>query len=1058
MDAAIGKCQIAKGMRACFRSLFFLMWHLSFVVSLAYAQEEFYHPELTWRTIETEHFFVHYHDGAERTARVVAKIAEDVYEPITTLYNHRPEQKVSFVIKDYDDYSNGAAYFYDNIVEIWASSMDFDLRGTHNWLRNVVTHEFTHIVQIQTSMKFGRRIPGVYLQWLGYEAERRPDVLYGYPNVIASYPISGFVVPAWFAEGVAQYSRPELAYDSWDSHRDMILRMSALDGNMLTWNEMAVFGKTSLGNESAYNMGFAFVKFIAERYGIGKLREISDNLSSLTELTIDGAIKRAVGKDGEELYNEWVAFLRDDYAARTAHVKANTVGGTIIADVGFGNFYPTFSPDGTQLAYISNKEADYFAQSSIYLYNLRTKQEKKLVDGVRSNLSWSPDGKAIYYTKTTRRNKFWSDLHDIYMYDLEQDEETRLTYGLRANAPSVSPDGKNIAYVAGKDGTLNLFVMDSEGNNRRQLTAFSNGEQVYNPKWSPDGSRVVFDYSIKDGRDIAIISREGGEVEFLIEGESDDRNPVFTGDGNRLLLASDRTGVFNIYEHNMMTGETRQVTNVLGGAFMPTVTSEGALAFATYTSKGYKIALIDGYRPLEDEQNIHYVRARNMDRQMSADFASGTHSSHAAAGDWSRLRFYDDTQLTDTGSKEYRNIFTSMLFVPFLRVDNYNPKNRGIDIVKPGVYAFSRDVLDKLSLFAGGAINRKFEYDLFFILTFNDRFPGLFDLGLDPRISFEVYNIARKTDINLGPFIRHGLSAPTDITYDLVEFNLVLRQRLFLESLDAEVRYNHSRYSSAIGNFFLYDSLGDHLVGFYKGSRDLYYAGNNLSLSLRYTAIVPSRTQEINPVGRKILLRYDHEFSRFNPTYEVNEEKNELVRVYKRPNYHRLELDWREQIRLPGWKHTLSARVRGGSILGPPVDDFFDFYIGGLVGMKGYPFYSLGGNEMAAVNLTYRFPLLEKIDLRILHLYFDKLYAAVFGDVGDAWTGGGLKGKKFKRDVGVELRLEAFSWYSYPTRIFLTAAYGFDRFNHEIRHLRTTVTYGKEWRFYFGVLFGFDID
>jgi len=118
-------------------------------VTAGFAQDEFYHPELTWRTIETEHFYVHYHTGAERTARVVAKVAEDIYAPVTTLYHHRPDGKVSFVIKDFDDYSNGAAYFFDNKVEIWASALDFDLRGTHNWLRNVVTHEFTHIVQIQ---------------------------------------------------------------------------------------------------------------------------------------------------------------------------------------------------------------------------------------------------------------------------------------------------------------------------------------------------------------------------------------------------------------------------------------------------------------------------------------------------------------------------------------------------------------------------------------------------------------------------------------------------------------------------------------------------------------------------------------------------------------------------------------------------------------------------------------------------------------------------------------------------------------------------------------------
>ncbi len=270
------------------------------------AQDDYLnHTELNWFTIETPHFFVHYHNGEERSARVVAKVAEDIYGPVTSLYHHEPDQKVSIVLKDYDDYSNGASYFYDNKIELWAPPLDFDLRGTHNWFRNVVTHEFTHIVQIQTSMKFGRHVPGIYFQWLGYEAERRQDVLYGYPNVIVSYPVSGFIVPSWFAEGVAQYNRPELSYDYWDSHRDMILRMYALDGNMLTWSEMSVFGKTSLGNESSYNAGFSLVKYISETYGPDAIRRIALNLSNLTAMTIDGAIERAIGKSGEELYSEW---------------------------------------------------------------------------------------------------------------------------------------------------------------------------------------------------------------------------------------------------------------------------------------------------------------------------------------------------------------------------------------------------------------------------------------------------------------------------------------------------------------------------------------------------------------------------------------------------------------------------------------------------------------------------------------------------------------------------------------------------------------------------------
>jgi len=156
-----------------------------------------FHPELDWFTIKEEQFEVHYHTEAKRTAEVVAKIASEVWEPITSLYQYEPGQ-VHYVIKDIDDYSNGATYFFDNKIEIWTSALDFDLRGTHNWLRNVISHEFTHLVQIQSSMKASRTVPAAFLQLLNYQDERRPDVLYGYPNVVISYPLATIILQQQF--------------------------------------------------------------------------------------------------------------------------------------------------------------------------------------------------------------------------------------------------------------------------------------------------------------------------------------------------------------------------------------------------------------------------------------------------------------------------------------------------------------------------------------------------------------------------------------------------------------------------------------------------------------------------------------------------------------------------------------------------------------------------------------------------------------------------------------------------------------------------------------------
>ena len=60
-----------------------------------------------------------------------------------------------------------------------------------------------------------------------------------------------------------------------------------------------------------------------------------------------------------------------------------------------------------------------------------------------------------------------------------------------------------------------------------------------------------------------------------------------------------------------------------------------------------------------------------------------------------------------------------------------------------------------------------------------------------------------------------------------------------------------------------------------------------------------------------------------------------------------------------------------------------------------------------------------------------------------------------KKDIGFELRLESYSFSMYPTRIFFSGAYGLDEFTRTFQF--ADVTYGKEWRWYFGMLFGFDL-
>ncbi len=1030
-----------------------IIWVIFFLVLAnvsSYSQFTEFHPELQWYTIKGEHCMVHFHKGAERTAKVVAKIADEVIGPLTSLYDYDPGI-INYVIKDIDDYSNGATYFFDNKIEIWTSALDYDLRGAHNWLRNVISHETTHMVQIQSSMKIARTLPAIFLQVLSYEDERRPDVLYGFPNFIASYPLATINMPAWFAEGTAQYMRKEFNYDNWDTHRDMILRSYALDGDLLTWNEMGVFGKTSLGNESVYNQGFALTRYISQKYGEDKIEKISHALGKLTNFTIDAAFKDVLGKDGDAIYDEWKDYITQDYKKRSSKVLSNLVEGDKIVSEGFGNFYPLFSADGSKFVYVSNKNSDYFGLSGIYLYDFSTKKEKLLVSNVRSTVGWIPGTNKIIYSKLSEDNPNWYNVHDLYSYDIDKEDEVRLTNDLRANQPAVSHDGTKIVFLFEKDGTTNLGTVDIKGKNFKRLTTFENGEQVYNPKFSNDDKFIVFDFSYSEGRDIARIDIDGSNYQKIVSLKSDDRNPIFDKNNN-LIYSSDRTGIFNLYSLNLKTGESKQLTNVIGGAFMPDISNNGDILYAGYTSKGFKIFEITPQEEDKVKPGDDYVWTN--DPPLNEDKPKGD----LANFNLNRLKNYNDYEIPDYKEEKYTGIFSKLTFYPLIRFDNYNTANGFFQRIKPGLFVSSSDMLDRYSIFAGAAINSRLERDLFFTFNYRNKLPLLFDLGLKPELSLELYNITRKTNSSVlfgadtvDNQVHYDVKIPTEVSYNLFEVDLAAKHRIFARGSDIELRYIFSKYTATIGDFIYPSPQGPQLNPTFN---DTYLIADNFQLKYNFEALFPYKDDDINPIGTELSLQYNYEMNRYNNEGKYSVDAGFLKPDYNHFNFHRLELN--TKFHIPLWyAHTLTLQLRGGSILGPTVPDFFDFYLGGLIGMKAYPFYAISGNRVGWLNLTYRFPLFRDIDARAGHLYLDKIFFSVYGDLGNAWNGKVPGLNTFKKGAGAEVRFQLNSFYLFPTSVFFNASYGFDKFTRIVNN--ENITYGKEWRFYGGILFGFDI-
>ena len=231
---------------------------------------------------------------------------------------------------------------------------------------------------------------------------------------------------------------------------------------------------------------------------------------------------------------------------------------------------------------------------------------------------------------------------------------------------------------------------------------------------------------------------------------------------------------------------------------------------------------------------------------------------------------------------KYKSTSTTLTVIPFLRFDNYNPKNTGLEIMKPGAYLFSYDMLDHYGFFASAAANLQGDRDLFFTFDFNGVIPGLFQLGWDPGLSLEAYNVTRESE----SFITLPLDTiPVPVTYNLIEFDAKFRQKV--------VHGGHRRRVRLPAQ----PLRGRHQIVLPPGSRRAWSprpasrtsGGTTSSSTSRPISVSPSRTQEINPVGTRVNARYDYEFNDYDPTDQVDE-NGALVHVYQDVNFHRLEL------------------------------------------------------------------------------------------------------------------------------------------------------------------------
>jgi imidazolonepropionase-like amidohydrolase/Tol biopolymer transport system component len=220
---------------------------------------------------------------------------------------------------------------------------------------------------------------------------------------------------------------------------------------------------------------------------------------------------------------------------------------------------------------------------------LATRQVRIAVDnGTWMNLDVSRDGRLIAFDL----------LGDIYTMPIAGGTPTRIAEGLSYDQqPRFSPDGKRIAFTSDRGGGDNIWLMNLDGSDKRQLTK-EDFRLLNQPSWSPDGRFIVAKKHFTTGRSLGtgevwLYHVAGGGGVLLVKRASEQLQkelgePVYAADGKSIFYTRNvtpgptfeyaqdsNTDLFEIERYELESGEVSTAVSGVGGSVRPTPSPDG---------------------------------------------------------------------------------------------------------------------------------------------------------------------------------------------------------------------------------------------------------------------------------------------------------------------------------------------------------------------------------------------------------------------------------------------------------------------------------------------------
>lgn len=210
-----------------------------------------------------------------------------------------------------------------------------------------------------------------------------------------------------------------------------------------------------------------------------------------------------------------------------------------------GACQPDWSPDGARLVFVSpcRSRQNEYRGSTLYLINADGTGLTPLpsMPGGDFDPAWSPDGKQIAFTSLRET------IQHIYLFNLSDNKVTRISAESSFDGkPAWSPDGKSIAFESTRLGTLQVWVMESTGQNAKMVSILP-ASIAFSPQWSRDGQNMLYNREqampvlyIRQFKDLAPEFKVSEEIRPIA-------NASFSADGQWIVFESWKNNNTDIY-------------------------------------------------------------------------------------------------------------------------------------------------------------------------------------------------------------------------------------------------------------------------------------------------------------------------------------------------------------------------------------------------------------------------------------------------------------------------------------------------------------------------------